>query len=192
MIIGLTGGIATGKTTVTNYLENKYQIPVIDADILAKEAVNKNTPIYNQVIERYGENILRDNLELNRQKLGDIIFNNDEEKAWLEKQIHPYVIKRIKTEVNRLNNPIIVLSIPLLFEANMTDLATTIWLVYCDFETQLYRLQHRNNLSKKSAIARIKSQMPLEEKIKKADLIIDNNKGKENLYNQLDNWINKI
>jgi len=192
IIIGLTGGIATGKTTVTNYLENKYKIPVIDADILAKKAVNKNSPIYNQIVTKYGQNILDKHDELNRQKLGDIIFSNEKEKIWLEKQIHPYVRKEIEKIINQLDYPIIVLSIPLLFEAKMTDLVTTIWVVYCDFETQLYRLQIRNELDRDSAIARIKSQMPLAEKIKKGDLILNNNNNIENLYQEIDREITLI
>jgi len=191
MIIGLTGGIATGKTTVTNYLENKYKIPVIDADILARKAVHKNTPIYHQIVKRYGQNILAKNDELNRQQLGDIIFKDEKEKKWLENQIHPYVRKEIEKMINQIDNPIIVLSIPLLFEAKMTDLVTTIWVVSCDFETQLSRLQIRNNLDRDSAIARIKSQMPLAEKIKKSDLILNNNNSIENLYQEIDREIQK-
>lgn len=191
MIIGLTGGIATGKTTVTNYLENKYKIPVIDADILARKAVHKNTPIYHQIVKRYGQNILAKNDELNRQQLGDIIFKDEKEKKWLENQIHPYVRKEIEKMINQIDNPIIVLSIPLLFEAKMTDLVTTIWVVSCDFETQLSRLQIRNNLDRDSAIARIKSQMPLAEKIKKSDLILNNNNSIENLYQEIDREIKK-
>lgn len=186
MIIGLTGGIATGKSTVSNYLQTKYNIPVLDADIIARDAVKVNSPIYYDIIDRYGKEIVLDNGELNREKLGNIIFNNNQEKKWLESKIHPFVRVTFQEKIKLLSNPIIILSIPLLFEANMTDLVDQIWVVTCDFTTQLDRLKTRNNLTKKEAIDRINSQMFLAEKVKKADIVIDNNKNLPDLYNQID------
>lgn len=189
MIIGLTGGIATGKSTVSNYLQDKYGIPVLDADVIAREAVKVNSPIFQGIIDRYGENILLNNGNLNREKLGDIIFNNSLEKKWLESQIHPFVRDSLERKIPQLSNPIIVLSIPLLFEANMTDLVDRTWVVTCDFTTQLDRLKTRNNLTQKEALERINSQMPLAEKIKKADIVIDNNHNLLELYDRIDKII---
>ncbi|MFN6235252.1 dephospho-CoA kinase, partial [Microcystis sp.] len=90
-IIGLTGGIACGKSTVSNYLENIYKIPVLDADIYAREAVEKGSAILERIFQRYGRKVKTEDNSLNRQQLGEIIFNNPEEKIWLESQIHPYV-----------------------------------------------------------------------------------------------------
>ncbi|MBE9222251.1 dephospho-CoA kinase [Cyanobacterium stanieri LEGE 03274] len=189
MIIGLTGGIATGKSTVSDYLQNKYQIPIVDADVLAREAVKVYSPIYKRIVKRYGAQILLADVSINRGKLGEIIFNDESEKLWLEAQIHPYVRQEIEREVRECEAPIMVLSIPLLFEAKMTDLVDQIWVVYADFETQVTRLQRRNGLSKESAIARITSQMPLREKLKRADIIIDNSGDIKDLYQIIDQQI---
>jgi dephospho-CoA kinase len=185
LIIGLTGGIATGKSTVSNYLAEKYLIPILDADLIAKEAVKINTPIFQNIVNHYGEEILLKDGNLNREKLAKIIFNSEKEKTWLEKQIHPFVADSLQSRIKILSHPIILLSIPLLLEAKMTNLVNQIWVVSCDFSTQLHRLKIRNNLTEKEAISRINSQMPLTEKVKLADIVIDNNGNLTNLYNQI-------
>jgi dephospho-CoA kinase len=186
IIIGLTGGIATGKSTVSDYLAKKYLIPVLDADLIAREAVTINSPIFHNIVNRYGQNILLDDGNLNREKLGNIIFHSQKEKAWLEKQIHPFVADSLQSQMKILSNPIIVLSIPLLFEAKMTNLVTEVWVVSCDFSAQLSRLKKRNNLTEDEAISRINSQMPLAEKSKLADIVIHNNKNLADLQRQID------
>ncbi len=185
-LIGLTGGIATGKTTVSNYLRDRYGLPILDADIYAKEAVEIDSPIFQKIIQRYGSEIQLENRALNRTKLGDIIFNNTDEKAWLEAQIHPYVRKRFQEVIDSLDNHIIVLSIPLLIEANLTHLVSEIWVVFCDYEQQIQRLQQRNHLTEQQAIARIKNQLSLTEKITRADVVLDNSGGLDYLYQQID------
>ena len=185
-LIGLTGGIATGKTTVSNYLGDRYGLPILDADVYAKEAVEVDSPIFQKIVQRYGSDIQLENRELNRTKLGDIIFNNAQEKTWLEAQIHPYVRKRFREEIDSLDKQIIVLSIPLLIEANLTHLVSEIWVVFCDYEQQIERLQQRNHLTEQQAIARIKNQLPLAEKIARADVVLDNSQGLDFLYQQID------
>ncbi len=190
-LIGLTGGIATGKTTVSNYLHDRYGFPILDADIYAKEAVEIDSPIFQEIVERYGSEIQLENRALNRTKLGDIIFNNIEEKKWLEAQIHPYVRNRFQEVIDSLDNQIIVLSIPLLIEANLTHLVSEIWVVYCDYEQQIQRLQQRNHLTEQQAITRIKNQLPLTEKITRADVVLDNSGGLDFLYQQIDQIVKK-
>jgi dephospho-CoA kinase len=185
-LIGLTGGIATGKTTVSDYLRDRYGLPILDADVYAKEAVKIDSPIFQKIIQRYGSDIQLENRALNRTKLGDIIFNNAQEKTWLEAQIHPYVRKRFREEIDSLDKQIIVLSIPLLIEANLTHLVSEIWVVFCDYEQQIERLQQRNYLTEQQAIARIKNQLPLAEKIARADVVLDNSQGLDFLYQQID------
>jgi dephospho-CoA kinase len=185
-LIGLTGGIATGKTTVSNYLRDRYGFPILDADIYAKEAVEVDLPIFQKIVQRYGSEIQLENRSLNRTKLGDIIFNNTDEKVWLEAQIHPYVRKRFQEVIDSLDNQIIVLSIPLLIEANLTHLVSEIWVVYCDYEQQIQRLQQRNHLTEQQAIARINNQLPLTEKITRADVVLDNSGSLDCLYQQID------
>lgn len=191
-IIGLTGGIATGKSTVCEYLTNKYQIPILDADIYAREAVMSHSPILLKIFARYGTKIITENNELNRQVLGEIIFNNSQEKQWLENQIHPFVYQRFVNELSQINSTIIVLAIPLLFEAKMTDLVTEIWVVSCSLSQQITRLQLRNNLTEKQAITRINSQLPLAEKIALADVVLDNNGDLDSLFLQVDKALNNL
>lgn len=188
-IIGLTGGIACGKSTVSNYLENIYKIPVLDADIYAREAVEKGSEILERILARYGRKVKTEDNSLNRQQLGEIIFNNPEEKIWLESQIHPYVRECFKRHLEQLEAPIVVFSIPLLFEAKLTHLVTEIWVIYCSFEQQIQRLMTRNNLTREQAIARINNQMPLAEKIALADIVLDNSRDLEALYTQIDRAI---
>ena len=185
-IIGLTGGIGTGKSTVSHYLATAYQLPVLDADIYARVAVQKNSPILSAIAHRYNSNILLPDGTLNRKKLGEIIFNNIDERRWLEQQIHPYVRDRVPEEINKLTQQTAVLVVPLLFEAQMTDLVTEIWVVYCSKQQQLERLMQRDRLTLEQAQARINSQMPIEEKCDRADIVLDNSSTLEALLKQVD------
>jgi dephospho-CoA kinase len=185
-LIGLTGGIGTGKTTVSNYLAKKYHLPILDADIYAKEAVAKDSSILNLIFNRYGDRLKLPDNSLDRAALGEIIFNQPKEKQWLESQIHPYVRDRFERELLRLQHNTIVLVIPLLFEAKLTDIVTEVWVVSCDRDLQIDRLRQRNGLSPEQAIARIDSQLPLSHKIAKADIVINNNSDLEYLYRQID------
>ncbi|MDJ0582648.1 dephospho-CoA kinase [Crocosphaera sp.] len=189
-IIGLTGGISTGKTTVSHYLSTVCHIRVLDADNYAKEAVEKNSPILQKIQQRYGAEICFTNGELNRKKLGNIIFNDAREKIWLESQIHPYVRQKFKQEISQDKGRILVLDIPLLFESKLTHLVTEIWVVSCYYKQQLQRLMSRNDLTEQEAISRIKSQLPLEEKIQKADVVLDNYSTLEALYQQIEDALN--
>lgn len=192
-IVGLTGGIGTGKSTVSDYIADKYKIPILDADIYAREAVSLNSPILTRIFERYGERVFTKTNELNRQVLGEIIFNNPVEKKWLESQIHPFVYQCFLNNINSLSSPIILLVIPLLFEAKMTDLVTDIWVVTCSLESQINRLKLRNNLSDEQAIARINSQFPLKEKIAAADVVLKNNNNDlDSLFLQVDNALDSL
>ncbi len=185
-IIGLTGGIATGKSTVSQYLATAYHLPVLDADIYAREAVQKNSPILSAIAQRYDCDILLPDGTLNRKKLGEIIFNNIDERHWLEQQIHPYVRDRFVEEIDKLLQQTAVLVVPLLFEAEMTDIVTEIWVVYCSKQQQLERLMQRDRLTLEQALARIDSQMPIAEKCARADVILDNSSTTEALLKQVD------
>jgi len=184
-IIGLTGGIATGKTTVANYLATTYQLPILDADIYAREAVAAGTPICQMIATRYGSQILLSDGNLDRQKLGEIIFNNQEERSWVESLIHPEVRDRFRRESQALSAPTVVFVVPLLFETGMTNLVTEIWVVYCSEEQQLQRLMQRNNLNREQAAARISSQLPITEKVARSDVVLDNSATLEVLLQQI-------
>ncbi len=191
-IIGLTGGIGMGKTTVSDYLATVHNLPVLDADVYAREAVAPGQPILGEIVERYGSGILLPDARLDRQRLGDIIFRSPPERLWLEQQIHPYVRDRLVKAMNTppLNDvqrtPSIVMVIPLLFEARMTDLVTETWVVRCSAEQQLERLIQRDHLNMKQAQARIGSQMAIQRKTARADVVLDNSFTLENLLKQVD------
>ncbi|MBW4509957.1 MAG: dephospho-CoA kinase [Scytonematopsis contorta HA4267-MV1] len=191
-IIGLTGGIATGKSTVANYLAKTYDLPIFDADIYSREAVTLGSPILQKISQRYGKEILLENGELNRPKLGKIIFNNQEERLFIESLIHPYVRDKFIQEIAASSKYIVVLVVPLLFEAEMTELVTEIWVVWCSPEKQLERLMQRNNLSNSEAQERINSQMPLSEKAALADVVLDNSTNEDALFKQVDKLIYRI
>jgi dephospho-CoA kinase len=190
-LIGLTGGIATGKSTVAKYLAETYGLPILDADIYAREAVNNGSPILAQIAERYGSEILLSNGDLNREKLGEIVFKNQLERQWLESKIHPYVRERFDQEIQKSPQETLVLVIPLLFEAKITNLVTEIWVVSCSESQQLQRLMDRNKLTLAQAEARINSQMPLAEKISLADVVLDNSQTLEVLLKQVNIVIQK-
>jgi len=186
-LIGLTGGIATGKSTVANYLAVKYRYPILDADVYARDAVQPGSPILARIAERFGHGILLSDGNLDRQRLGERIFNDPEERQWLEAQIHPYVRDRfLQGLVTLVDQPVIVLVIPLLFEAEMTDLVDEIWVVTCSPQQQLERLQQRNGLTAAQAQARIDTQMPLAQKAAQATVILDNSSTLKNLQSQID------
>jgi len=200
--IGLTGGIATGKTAISNYLADAYGFPILDADIYAREAVHPDSPILEPIVERYGALILLPDGNLNRPELGNIIFCNPSERQWLEQQIHPYVRRRfveatescIDDELSQVsqNTLTLVLVVPLLFEAKMTDLCTEIWVVYCSPEVQLQRLMQRDGLNCDRASARINAQMPLAQKCQKADLVLDNSSTLHSLFLQVDAQVSRF
>ncbi|HEY9905674.1 MAG TPA: dephospho-CoA kinase [Candidatus Sericytochromatia bacterium] len=185
-IIGLTGGIGTGKTTVSNYLASRHQLPVLDADIYAREAVQLGSPILSEIIKRYGSSVQLPDGTLNRKRLGEIVFSNPSERLWLEQQIHPYVRDRLLAELDPLTVPTVVLVVPLLFEAGMTDLVTEIWVVSCSPEQQLKRMIERDSLSVEQALFRINSQLSLPEKVARADVVLDNSSTPKDIFQQVD------
>ncbi|RMF68133.1 MAG: dephospho-CoA kinase [Cyanobacteria bacterium J069] len=194
--IGLTGGVGMGKTTISNYLATVRQLPVLDADIYAREAVERGSAVLHEIIERYGPSVLMPNGRLDRARLGEIIFNSPPERLWIEQRIHPYVRDRITAELQELAQrhvAIAIVVVPLLFEARMTDLVNEIWVVNCSREQQIERLRQRDvegsgngRLSLEQIHARIDSQMPISQKISYANVIIQNASTLEDLFKQID------
>jgi dephospho-CoA kinase len=186
-VIGLTGGIATGKSTVANYLAQRHQLPVLDADIYARQAVEPGSVALAAIAHRYGTALIHPDGTLNRGRLGEIVFNHPAEKTWLEQQIHPVVRRCFGQAMAELSQaPVVVQVIPLLFEANLTDQVSETWVVTCPLDTQRQRLMARNRLSAEQAEARIQSQMPLAEKVARADVVIDNSADLPTLFGRVD------
>jgi len=177
--IGLTGGIASGKTTITNYIRKNKKIPILDADNLSRELIKPNTYAYKKILDYFGNKIIdnKNNSEklINRKILRNIIFKNSESKEWIEKLLHPLIKEKMIEECSQYkNNETIVLVIPLLFEAKFEDICTEIWLVKCSKELQKKRLITRDKISEKEACEFINLQLSFEEKRKFSDIILDN------------------
>lgn len=186
-IIGLTGGIATGKTTVSQYLAEQHGLPILDADGYARQAVEPGSSILAAIAQHYGPDILHADGRLNRQQLGSIVFQTPSEKQWLEQQIHPFVRDRFAQAMAQLPpDQTVVHAIPLLFEAKLESQVSEIWVVTCDPQQQLARVMTRDRLSQEQAQARIESQMPLAQKAALADVVIDNSGTLVGLYDQAD------
>ena len=177
--IGLTGGIASGKTTITNYIRKHKNIPILDADNLSRELIKPNTYGYKKILDYFGNKIIdnKNNSEraINRKLLRKIIFKHSESKEWIEKLLHPLIKEKMIEECSQYkNNETIVLVIPLLFEAKFEDICTEIWLVKCPKEIQQKRLITRDKISEKEASESINLQLSFEEKRKFSDIILDN------------------
>lgn len=193
LVIGLTGGIASGKSTVSQMIKEKG-IRVVDADIIAKEAVSKGSAALHQIVQTFGEEVLLPNGELNRQQLGAIIFSDEEKRKQLNAIVHPEVRKEMleqRDEGVSNNETFVVLDIPLLFESKLEGLVDRIIVVYTTPELQLSRLMNRNDLSEEEALNRIHSQQSLEEKCQKADRVIENTKDLAFIRKQLENILNE-
>jgi dephospho-CoA kinase len=196
-VIGLTGGIGMGKTTASDYLSEQWKVPVLDADVIAREVVVPGSAVLSKIAERYGSTVLLPDGRLDRVRLGEIVFNSLPERHWLERQIHPPVRDRLEQNLQGQqlkNEPVVILSVPLLFEARMTDLVNEIWVVCCPMEQQINRLMTRSmydgirsyRLSREQIQARIDSQMPIESKMQRADVVLDNSGSEQDLFGQID------
>ncbi|WP_026893774.1 dephospho-CoA kinase [Clostridiisalibacter paucivorans] len=197
-IIGITGGIATGKSTVTKILLDKG-FTVIDADKIAKKVVEIGEPCYVDIVDVFGKKILNEYLEIDRKKLGDIIFKDEEARKKLNRIVHPKVFDEIKKHINlnELKNKIIFLDIPLLIESikemGQNDIyADEIWLIYVELDTQIDRLMNRDKISKDEALMKINAQMSLEEKKQYADRIIYNDGTIEELKIKISKIIDEV
>lgn len=189
MIIGLTGGIASGKSTVSEMLK-KRGIPVIDADLIAREVVEVGKKAYTEIVNAFGKEILNEDLTINRARLGSIVFQNEDKREKLNSIVHPEVrleMKRRQKQLISEGAKAVVLDIPLLFESNLKHLVDKVIVVYTGEKNQLERLMKRNNFSKKEALSRINAQMPLKEKVKFADAVINNDGTLEETEQQLEN-----
>ena len=187
--IGLTGGIASGKSTITNYIKRNKQIPILDADVLSKELIKPNTEVYKKLLGYFGNQILDEySLEkvINSKQLKKIIFEEEKHRKWIQQLMHPLIKKKMIDECNQYKDEkIILLVIPLLFEANFTDLCTEIWLVKCPEEIQIKRLIERDKISEQEAQKIINLQFKFDKKSKFSDIILDNS-------DNLNQWKNKI
>ncbi len=178
LIVGLTGGIVSGKTTVAQILHG-LGAKIIDADKIGHQIMRPHQKVWKNIVQHFGEEILADNQEIDRKKLGQIVFSNQNKLNLLNQITHPEIISEIKRMINQIKDKstrdtICIIDAPLLYEANIDYLVDRTIVVYLDYEKQIKRLYQRNGLSREEAVKRIKSQIPMEKKARMADYVIDN------------------
>ncbi|MCE7793380.1 dephospho-CoA kinase [Salipaludibacillus sp. CUR1] len=194
MILGLTGGIATGKSTVSDIFRNEG-IPVIDADIAAREAVEPGEKAYQDIINHFGLSILNEDGTINREKLGRIVFNNEKERKVLNGIVHPAVRQKMKKEAEcckENGHSLVVMDIPLLIESDLFHMVDDVLVVYVPENIQLERLMERNSYSKEEALKRINAQLPIEKKRSYASYVIDNSGSREETRQQVKRLLKKF
>lgn len=176
ILIGLTGGVATGKSTVAKMFKQCGAI-VIDADELAREVVQPDKPAWRDIVRRFGKSILNADRTINRQALAQIVFGNRAKLRELERIIHPRVAREqqrlTKEAAQKDPNVVVLYDVPLLFEAGIDNRVDQIIVVTADQRTQIARLKQRNGLTRAEALQRIRNQLPLSKKITRADMVID-------------------
>lgn len=192
--IGLTGSVATGKSTVSNMIQ-QAGIPLVDADIAARKVVEPGTEGLKEIVAYFGEEILLADGTLDRAKLGEIIFKDKEKREKLNEITHPRVkdyMLEARERFFRAGEELVFFDIPLLFESHLESLVDQIVVVWTTPETELKRLMERNNLTKEDALRRIESQMGIDEKARKADFVIDNNESLEKTQKQVYTFIERF
>lgn len=194
VIVGLTGGIASGKSTISKMIQ-ELDFPIVDADIVAREVVEIGEEAYVKLIESFGEEVLMEDRTLNRQALGSIIFHDEAKRLLLNSIMHPAISMRIEQLKNKFvseGSKAVFLDIPLLLESEDKYGTDKILVVSVNQDTQLERLMKRNNLSEREAQARINAQMLISDKVKLADEVIDNSntikESKQQLIHILQKW----
>lgn len=192
-IIGLTGSMASGKSTVSAYLRTK-DIPVIDCDAISRHALDRSEKAYSEVVEEFGNKIVLPDGNIDRKALAGIVFADEEKLNKLNSIIHPVVRQRaVETLLlyQKFHVKTAVVDAPLLIESGMTAVVNEVWVVYASPEVQLRRAMARDNASNEQIEERMKSQMPLEEKKKHADVLINNDGTLEELYRQIDKYLER-
>ena len=190
-IVGLTGGISSGKSTVSSYLK-QLKIPVIDADEVARKVVEPNSQGAREIRKTFGSDVFEEDGSLNRQKLGALIFSNAENRQKLDDLLQPLIKIMILDEIEEYRQKgetMIVLDLPLLFEKHYEKLCEEIIVVYVPRKLQLERLMKRNQYTKQEALSRIDSQLSIEEKRKRATVLLDNQGTVQQLYQQVEQWL---
>ena len=194
IIIGLTGGIGTGKSTVSNYLK-EHNCLILDADAISRQMTEKGQPALIDIAKAFGEELLVDGV-LDRQALGNIVFNDKEKLDILQSIITNKVVEYINTRIEELKaeryNGIVVIDAPLLFECGMEGIADENWLVSASLDVRLQRVSQRDGLSEEQILSRINNQMPQEEKEKLSQVILDNSGSLEDLYKQINENLERI
>jgi dephospho-CoA kinase len=198
MIIGLTGNIGSGKSTVARQLKN-HGAMVIDTDQVARDIVKPGEPALKEIVSHFGAKVLQKDGTLNRRALADIVFKDVNSREKLNNIMHPRILQKVEEAVTRYRQnrgpkaPALVIEAPLLFETGLEKIVDEVWLVTVDMPVQVKRIMQRDNTGEEQARRRISSQMPQAEKIKKSDRIIDNSGSPEMTAKAVSEiWINAV
>jgi len=184
--IGLTGGIASGKSAVADVLK-KENIPVIDADEVSRAVMRPGSSLFHDIVQAFGHEVLNQDGDLDRAALGEKVFSNPQALERLNALTHPVIWAEMQRQVHELekSHPLVVVMVPLLLENGRQDWVDEVWLVMLPRDVQKARLMARNQLTEEQAEARISAQMPLEQKLALADRVIDNSGTLEQLHQSL-------
>ena len=192
--IGLTGGVGSGKSTVSRYLSS-LGIPIIDGDKISREAVAPESPLMQEIRRAFGDDVFLGNGELNREKMAAIVFFDEEKRQALNNLIHPFVWKKTEEAVlfaQKTGHRYVVLDMPLLLEIGWNLRVESVWVVVVPEEVQIERVQKRDHMTREQAMARIRKQMPTASKIGYADVVIDNSGTMEATYRQVREALGKV
>ena len=191
-ILGITGSIATGKSTVVNIFK-QYGFSVVDADIIAREVVEPNTAGLKKVVETFGSSVLCSDGSLNRKQLGQIIFSDTKKRQALNALLAPFLQEAIIEQIKRASavSSLVIADIPLLYEAGYDKYMDQVAIVYIPEDLQVQRLMKRDRITKKEAQKKVASQLSIEEKKKRADIIFDNQESLSSIRQQIFSWLKK-
>ncbi|MEZ9621663.1 dephospho-CoA kinase [Vibrio sp. 10N.222.55.A3] len=185
IIIGLSGGIASGKTTVANLFNEHFNIDIVDADIVAREVVALGSDGLKQITEHFGESILLEDGTLNRSRLRELIFSDPKEKQWLNDLLHPMIRDKIDSDLSKVTSPYALLVAPLLVENQMQGMADRVLIVDVPTEVQIERTMSRDNVSREQVASILKSQASREQRLAVADDVIKNHTKNQELLPQI-------
>lgn len=189
-VLGITGGIATGKSSVVQHFID-LGFPVVDADIIARHLLDQNEQAYNEVVKVFGSEILQENGEINRQALGTLVFNHPDKLKQLDELMAPFLQESILAAIKQAsqNQNLVIIDVPLMYEKGYDEWMDQVAVVYCTPNQQLKRLMQRNQLTEKEAKQRIDSQLPIEMKKLLAEVVFDNSNDLTQTIQQVDTWL---
>ncbi|MDZ5439402.1 dephospho-CoA kinase [Enterococcus cecorum] len=189
-VLGITGGIATGKSSVVQHFID-LGFPVVDADIIARHLLDQNEQAYNEVVKVFGSEILQENGEINRQALGALVFNHPDKLKQLDELMAPFLQESILAAIKQAsqNQKLVIVDVPLMYEKGYDEWMDQVAVVYCTPNQQLKRLMQRNQLTEKKAKQRMDSQLPIEMKKLLAEVVFDNSNDLTQTIQQVDTWL---
>ena len=189
-VLGITGGIATGKSSVVQHFID-LGFPVVDADIIARHLLDQNEQAYNEVVKVFGSEILQENGEINRQALGALVFNHPDKLKQLDELMAPFLQESILAAIKQAsqNQKLVIVDVPLMYEKGYDEWMDQVAVVYCTPNQQLKRLMQRNQLTEREAKQRMDSQLPIEMKKLLAEVVFDNSNDLTQTIQQVDTWL---